>query len=409
MPGEEPRGKLLRQAFCRANADLASQYRQSVREAADREALSRLQFESDNLAEARRYALTLMDFSLVVRLTEGIHLIAQAIGQSGLEAVDFLNVDGGLTMWLRGRPAGVSPDALASWLEMKIVAAQNFNAQLADAARQELYQVCKEWAGPALKESAGTWSRETRHAVRHYAGAMLDLPIHLDPHAFRSELDRLEKALHLARLSDTPQLQGEALLRLAELSYGSPPHEDALDGDLEKAEEQTNAALMLVAVGANPLLRCRCFKQLAAIETKRFYRSERESSPDARAGFLESARTWLELALQECQASLSMMSHGDLSDIYDELGFVARMLKNREAAEENFRLAIQHAARAGQPVRVAQIKRNLGVALVQLGLRDLGGEYIRSAITDFRIHNNPDAEREIAFSNSLLEEYVRRV
>jgi hypothetical protein len=420
--GEEPRGKLLLQAFCRANADLASQYRWSVKEGADREALSRLQFECDNLAEARRYALALTDFSLVVRLTEGIHLIAQAIGQGDLDAVAiaqaigqgdldavaFMNVDSALTVWLQGRPAGVSPDALASWLEMKIVSAQHFNAWLADAARLELYRVCEQWAGPALKESPGTWSRESRHAVRHYAGAMLDLPLQLNPHAFRGEVERLEKTLHLARLTDTPQLQSEALLRLSELFYGSQPQEDPLDGNLEKAEEHAHAALQAVATGANALLRCRCFKQLAAIGTKRFYRCERDSSVDECTAFLETTRTWLERALRECQASISIVSHSDLSDIYDELGFVARMLKNCEATEENFRLAIQHAALAGQPLRAAQIKRNLGVALAQLHLRELGGAYIRSAIADFRIHSSPDAEREIAFSHELLEVYAKR-
>jgi|GraSoi2013_100cm_1033763.scaffolds.fasta_scaffold417656_1 hypothetical protein len=82
------------------------------------------------------------------------------------------------------------------------------------------------------------------------------------------------------------------------------------------------------------------------------------------------------------------------------------MLGDRQSVRENFRNAIRHASLAGEIMRAAQIKRNFSVALADLGMRDLGGEYILSARTDFQLHGVQGADQEITVSNQYFEEFA---
>jgi hypothetical protein len=199
-------------------------------------------------------------------------------------------------------------------------------------------------------------------------------------------------------------LKSDILLALSRFAYGSPPQENAEDGDLMRSAQLARSALKVLPKRINSLLRSRCWRQLAAIETKRFYRCVRAGVPKPHRLF--KIRTWLERSLSECRQSVAVTSHSDFSDIYDELGFTARIARDRLAVELNFRQAIRHAVIAGQMTRAAEVKRNLGVALADLGMKDLGEEYIKAAIIDFSTYHTPDSDHQIAFSRELLQKFV---
>ncbi len=412
LPGGEPlsalsgtpHGKQVLGAFCDANADLATWYRGLVAGEADRESLSRLRFECENLIEARRHAIALRRFDWIIRLTEGIRLVARATGQAQIAFEDVANVDQQVRTWASPDAPAVSPDEWASWLEMKAESFGGANLQMIDAVRRERYRFCKQWAGPFLREPRENWSREARHAVEHYASSLSEFSLTFAPDD-PGQVRILDEALRVASLARTPELESDILLALARSAYGSPPQEDVEDGDLKRSAQLTRSALKLVPERTHSLIRSRCWRQLAAIETKRFYRCARaDNLPKPHR--LRKIRTWLERSLEECRHNVAVTSHSDFSDIYDELGYMARVARDPVAAELNFRQAILHAGLAGQAIRAAEIKRNLGVALADLGMKDLGGEYIRAAIVDFRIYPTPDRDDEIATSIALLEKFV---
>ncbi|MBY5716395.1 CHAT domain-containing protein [Rhizobium leguminosarum] len=194
---------------------------------------------------------------------------------------------------------------------------------------------------------------------------------------------RLERAEQLSEQLDLKHSAALFCQYLALLNYGRPPNEDADDGNLD---ESGNWAKRAAELDPTPQNLVASQFRLGMIFIKRAYQLGMDSSD------FRTAREFFQQALYYSGQETEFGESGvDLSDVYRELMFVARQLRDLPGIEDAYRNAVRYALERGDPYSAARTKGNHAAALYDLGRNAAAMQYRAEAIRDLHAIGHPEA------------------
>lgn len=376
FPEADGKADGARCAFVEAMGQLGSLYHDRYG-AGERELLSQLEAEEDNLLEAWRLARAGNMGRRVISAMQGLYVLYQATGRSAAWRRLVESVTPEFIDRATGHPLA------GSEYEWRFIT--DYRVDLAGEERdwneaERLLRVCLDWdrrrAEPILATKPETWNSRQRNTVRtlgvslqHLSDLQLEQKKTASLEGFRAFLAISRSLGDIADEAAACHNLGRVYLSLPDLF------------DLDEAERWTRKAFDLRPPG-DTFVRSGCLAQLGAVAYARFLGARKAGRPvDDLQAYLEQAAQLYEKALAMTPASAIQnrgIIHSQLGDIYKQSGLIDRALYH-------YREDIQYSEITGDAFGAGMSRYSVAVALLAAGRFSDAGLYAEAALENFQV------------------------